>query len=97
MFRLDGRTVDVLADRTRALPVGDPHDRQLIISCGCALFEGLPGSGTAMCWLFTTGVWPLASVGRWSELVELDERRRGHAESHAQSSRVYRVGSTTWG
>ena len=38
-FRLDGRTVDVLADRTRALPINDPHDRELTISCGCALFN----------------------------------------------------------
>jgi hypothetical protein len=29
--------VDVLADRTRALPVVDPHDRELAISCGAAV------------------------------------------------------------
>jgi hypothetical protein len=28
-----------LADRTRALPVTDPEDRELTISCGCALFN----------------------------------------------------------
>lgn len=39
LFRLDGHVVDVLADRTRALPVNDPHDRELTISCGCALFS----------------------------------------------------------
>lgn len=27
------------ADRTRGLPVADPHDRELVISCGCALFN----------------------------------------------------------
>ncbi len=27
----------LIADRTRALPVVDPHDRELIISCGAAL------------------------------------------------------------
>ncbi len=33
--------VDVIADRTRALPIVDPHDRELTISCGAAigLFE----------------------------------------------------------
>ena len=31
--------VDLLADRTRALPVNDPEDRELTISCGCALFN----------------------------------------------------------
>jgi len=31
--------IRVLADRTRALPVNDPDDRELTISCGCALFN----------------------------------------------------------
>lgn len=29
--------VEVFADRTRALPVADPHDRELAISVGCAI------------------------------------------------------------
>ncbi len=39
LFRVDGAFIDLLADRTRALPVNDPHDRELTISCGCALFN----------------------------------------------------------
>jgi hypothetical protein len=39
LFRLDGSVVELLADRTRALPVNDPEDRELTISCGCALFN----------------------------------------------------------
>lgn len=39
LFRSNGRTVELLADRTRALAVNDPHDRELTISCGCALFN----------------------------------------------------------
>lgn len=39
LFRLHGHVVDVLADRTRALLVNDPHDRELTISCGCAVFN----------------------------------------------------------
>lgn len=39
LFRLNGHVVDVLADRTRALPVNDPDDRELTISCGCAVFN----------------------------------------------------------
>jgi nitroreductase len=35
--RADGR-VRLYADRTRALPVNDPEDRELTISCGAALF-----------------------------------------------------------
>lgn len=37
LFRIGGGRVDVLADRTRRLPIVDPHDRALIISCGAAL------------------------------------------------------------
>lgn len=37
LFRILDHTVDVYADRSRALAVTDPHDRSLIISCGsCA-------------------------------------------------------------
>ena len=36
-FRIDGDTVEVRADRTRVLPIVDPDDRSLTISCGAAL------------------------------------------------------------
>jgi hypothetical protein len=39
LFRIRDDTVDLIADRTRALPVNDPNDRELTISCGCALFN----------------------------------------------------------
>ncbi|MFN0305129.1 MAG: Acg family FMN-binding oxidoreductase [Burkholderiales bacterium] len=39
LFRLEGQAVELLADRTRALPVNDPEDRELTISCGCALLN----------------------------------------------------------
>jgi hypothetical protein len=39
LFRLEGPMVELLADRTRALPVNDPHDRELTLSCGCALYN----------------------------------------------------------
>lgn len=38
-FRIDGSTVELWADRSRALPVVDPHDRELTISCGAALYN----------------------------------------------------------
>lgn len=38
-FRIRGSDIDLLADRTRALPVNDPDDRELTISCGAALFN----------------------------------------------------------
>lgn len=37
LFRIEGDHIDVLADRSRALPVVDPEDRELVISCGAAL------------------------------------------------------------
>jgi nitroreductase len=36
-FRVDRDCIDLRADRTRALPVNDPFDRELVISCGAAL------------------------------------------------------------
>ncbi|AOJ76443.1 Acg family FMN-binding oxidoreductase [Burkholderia ubonensis] len=38
-FIVDGATILVCADRMRALPVVDPFDRELIISCGAALLN----------------------------------------------------------
>lgn len=38
-FRIDEDSVLLIADRSRALPVVDPYDRELIISCGAALFN----------------------------------------------------------
>jgi len=37
LFRLQDDRLELFADRTRALPVVDPFDRALIISCGAAL------------------------------------------------------------
>lgn len=39
IFRLTPGKIRLLADRTRALPVNDPEDRELVISCGCALMN----------------------------------------------------------
>lgn len=38
LFRLKGEQLELLADRRKALPVVDPENRELIISCGAALF-----------------------------------------------------------
>jgi hypothetical protein len=37
LFRIEHESVDVFADRRRALPVVDPDDRELVISCGAAI------------------------------------------------------------
>lgn len=36
-LRIRGDRLEILADRTRRLPVVDPHDRALVISCGAAI------------------------------------------------------------
>ncbi|MFG0326029.1 MAG: Acg family FMN-binding oxidoreductase [Phycisphaerales bacterium JB037] len=38
-FRVGVRHADVIADRSRGLPVVDPEDRELTISCGAALYH----------------------------------------------------------
>jgi len=39
IFRVTPEGLELIADRTRALPVNDPDDRELVISCGAALFN----------------------------------------------------------
>ncbi len=39
LFKIAGDEVELYADRTRALPVCDPEDRELVIACGAALFH----------------------------------------------------------
>ncbi len=38
-FKLEDNRVYLYADRARALPVNDPENRELVISCGCALMN----------------------------------------------------------
>ena len=39
LFRMTNSGLELWADWTRALPVVDPHGRELVISCGAALFN----------------------------------------------------------
>lgn len=41
IFRVSDWAIDLWADRTRCLPVNDPEDRELAISCGSALTASL--------------------------------------------------------
>lgn len=49
--------VDLIADRTRALPANDPSDRELIISCGAALFN-FRVAAAARSWLAVVDEFP---------------------------------------
>lgn len=39
LFRIEDGELEIRPDWTRALPVVDPTDRELVMSCGCALFH----------------------------------------------------------
>lgn len=39
VFRLERERLELYGDRTRALPVNDPHDRELTVSCAAAWFN----------------------------------------------------------
>jgi len=38
-FRVGSAFIDLIADRTKSLPVLDPDDRELVMSCGAAIFH----------------------------------------------------------
>jgi len=44
-WRIDGRVLELRADRARQLRVADPLGRNLMISCGCALHHAVVGAG----------------------------------------------------
>src|SRR3954447_18807636 len=48
-FRLADNRVELLADQTRQLSALDPTYRQLLISCGCALFNARVAVASAGC------------------------------------------------
>jgi Nitroreductase family len=39
LFYIDGNAVEIYADRARRMPVVDPEDRELVMSCGAALYN----------------------------------------------------------
>ena len=39
LFHISDTHLELYADRYRACPISDPQDRELIMSCGCALFQ----------------------------------------------------------
>jgi len=77
IFRAGEGHVDLFADRTRALPVNDPDDRELLISCGAALFTLQVAAAAAG---LHAGVlaWPDANDPDWLARVALGE---GHADA----------------
>lgn len=69
-FRASPSAIDLLADRTRALPVNDPFDRELTISCGAALMTlrvAIAASGRGA----RIRLLPDSGDGDWMARVEL--------------------------
>lgn len=78
-FHLSAPAIELWADRTRALPVNDPEDRELAISCGCALMNlrvAAAGAGLG------THVQLLPDSGQpdWLASVSLGEPSKASAE-----------------
>lgn len=97
-FRISHAAIDLFADRTRALPVNDPDDRELTISCGCALLNlrvAAANSGLTVAlrllpdpaepdWLARLFVDPQASpTSTDAELADSIERRRTYRKRFA--------------
>lgn len=97
LFRIAGEVVELLADRTRALPVNDPEDRELTLSCGCALMilriaaldaglstrvELLPDSGDPDLLARVTLGPGTGALAAEAELLPFVERRRTHRRTY---------------
>lgn len=94
LFNIDQDHVDVLADRVRALPVVDPFDRELTISCGAAIetlviaLRGLGRTCNVSVFPDTTRPDVLARVTlTGSESPSAGESASLHAISHRCSNR----------
>ena len=92
-FRTSDSAIDVFADRTRALPVNDPEDRELTISCGCALFN-LRAAAAAADVGTTTSLLPVPDDADWLARISADPRAASSSEaqlsSHIERRRTYR-------
>ena len=93
-FRTSDTAIDVFADRTRALPVNDPEDRELTISCGCALFN-VRAAAAAHGLGVTVTLLPVPDDVDWLARVSRDPRSAPSAteaevSQHIERRRTYR-------
>jgi hypothetical protein len=75
------------------LPVNDPEDRELTISCGCALFN-IPAAAAAADVGTTTSMLPVPDDADWLARISADPRAASSSEvelsSHIERRRTYR-------
>ncbi len=88
-FRTSDTAIDVLADRTRALPVNDPEDRELTISCGCALFN-LRAAAAAHDSGVTVTLLPMPDDPDWLARVSHDPQAASSATEAKVSQQIER-------
>jgi len=88
-FRASDAALDLFADRTRAVPVNDPDDRELTISCGCALLNLRIVAASRELGLMVT---PFPDPGEpdWLARVVLDPRARPPVADAALSPHIER-------
>ncbi|USD35763.1 hypothetical protein [Ferrimonas sp. SCSIO 43195] len=84
-FRVFESVIELLADDSRALPVNDPHNRELTISCGCVLETLVLAANEAG---MTAQVQPLPDPDRAQLLATVTLSRSGrHLRSLSPLSR----------
>lgn len=71
LFGIDGSRINLYVDRGRALPANDAANRELVISCGCALFN-LRVAAAAAGYLTAVSLFPEADSADLLASVELD-------------------------
>jgi nitroreductase len=83
-FRIRGDTLDILADRERQLRIIDREGRQLLESCGCALYN-------ARVAIHAMGFdYHVTYVGDWEHIASIDvtNRRSATEIDHAQMAAI---------
>ena len=82
LFRINDDAIELWADRARALPVVDPDDRELVISCGAAL-AFLRVAMRHFGYAGWVGLFPDSAEPDLLARVGLGEERRATAADHA--------------
>lgn len=86
-FKLGLEEVKLYADRTRGLPVVDPEDRQLVMSCGAALYN-LRLAIRHFGHLDDTYLFPDGTVRDLLALVQIGRPGRAAVEEHAMFAEI---------
>ena len=81
LFRLVDNVIYLYADRTRALPVVDPDDRELVMSCGAALYT-LRLAMRHFGYQASVDLFPDPGDPDWVARIEVDAVAKVNPEAH---------------